>query len=179
MALKDHEFVRDDQKQIDHLERHLEGSETQGSHFARGAFQSAEDLIEYACEHIQDYAGERLVKEVETGRIIGYDSLVRIKDLPDEAVISQEPRGRDGYLVNIVRGIQKTPTSKMVIVAGPLKEQEKHGFYTIFPGTNAPSFPVTRERLIEMGYSGEELERQTQINQSYKEFWDNHGFIVD
>jgi len=66
----------------------------------------------------------------------------------------------------------------MVVVAGPLGE-DKHGFYTIFPGENAPSFPATREKLVEMGYEGTELDDQLEANRQYKEFWDSHGFIAD
>jgi len=116
---------------------------------------------------------------VDTVRTICYDSLIELSNLPSEAMVTKEPRGRDGYLVNIVRGIEKTSTSRIVIVAGPLREQGKHGFYTIFPGQNAPSFPATREKLVEMGYAGEELEAQVKANESYREFWNNHGFVAD
>lgn len=179
MVLKGYDFVKYDSKQMEHLARHLEGSETAGSHFSRGAFPTAKDLVDYAVGHIQDYSGQRLVREIDTGRIIGYDSLTSLKALPTWTKVSQEPRGRDSYLANIVRGIAKIPTSQMVVVAGPLREQGKHGFYTIFPGQNAPSFPLTKEKLAEIGYSGEELEKQAQLNQSYKDFWDSHGFIVE
>jgi hypothetical protein len=179
MALKEYDFVKYEPKQMEHLERHLEGSETVGSHFARGAFPTAKDLIDYACGHIQDYAGQRLVREVDAGRTLGYDSLTSLDGLPEQAITSQEPRGKDGYLVNVVRGIEKSPTSQVVVVAGPLREKDKHGFYTIFPGQNAPSFPATREKLEEMGYSGEELERQTEINEQYEEFWNSHGFVAE
>jgi hypothetical protein len=179
MTLSEYDFVKYDPKQMEHIERHLEGSQTAGSHFAKGAFASARDLANYACEHIQDYAGQRLVREVDVERTIGYDSLVELENLSAEAVVTQEPRGRDSYLVNVVRGVKKTPTKQIVVVAGPLREQGKHGFYTIFPGQNAPSFPVNREKLAEMGYSGEELEKQVKLNETYKEFWDNHGFVAD
>jgi len=38
MALSDQDFVKYDPKQMEHIERHLDGSQTQGSHFSRGAF---------------------------------------------------------------------------------------------------------------------------------------------
>lgn len=179
MAIENYDFVKYDPMQMEHIGKHLEGSETAGSYFSKGAFSSAKDLVDYAVEHIQDYAGKRLVKEIDVGRIIGYDSLSSLENLPEQARVSQKPRGRDGYLVNIVRGIEKHPTSQMVIVAGPLREQGKHGFYTIFPGANAPSFPLAREKLVEFGYSGDELEKQVNLNKTYKNFWDNHGFIAD
>lgn len=179
MALEDFDFVKYEPKQMEHITRHLEGSDTAGSHFSKAAFPTAKELVDYAYEHIQDYLGQKLVREVDAGRTIGYDGLISLENLPQEARVSQEPRGRDGYSTNVVRGVQKNPTSKIVIVAGPLREEGKHGLYTIYPGTNAPPFPATKEKLIEMGYSGEELDTQVKINQTYKEFWDNHGFIVD
>jgi hypothetical protein len=30
-----------------------------------------------------------------------------------------------------------------------------------------------------MGYSGEELERQVNLNETYRKFWNRHGFIAD
>jgi hypothetical protein len=179
MALSNYDFIKYDPKQMEHLARHLEGSETAGSHFSRGVFPTAKDLVDYAVEHIQDYSGQRLVREIDAGRTIGYDALTSLESLPTPARVSQEPRGKDGYLVNLVRGVEKSPTSRMVVVAGPLREQGKHGFYTIFPGQNAPSFPATREKLSEMGYSGEELEKQVQANQQYAKFWNDHGLIAD
>ena len=178
MAIKEYNFEKYNPEKVAHLERHLEGSETAGSHFSEGAFPNARALIDYAYEQISDYAGQRLVREIDAGRQVGYDSLVELESLPSEAVVTQEPRGRDGYLVNMVRGVSKKPTNRMVIVAGPLGE-DRHGFYTIFPGENAPSFPATREKLAEMGYEGEELDKQEKVNNQYREFWNSHGFVAD
>ena len=79
MALSDYDFVKYEPKQMEHLARHLEGSQTAGSHFSKGAFPTAKDLVDYALEHIQDYSGQRLVREIDAGRIIGYDSLVELR----------------------------------------------------------------------------------------------------
>ncbi len=177
MAIKDYSFTKYNQELIDHLVRHLQGSQTAGSHFIKGAFPTAKSLVDYAHEHIQEYDGDKLVKSVDTGKTIGYDSLVSLENLPESASVSQEPRGREGYLANMVRGVEKHPTSKMVIVAGPIDEAN-HGFYTIYPGEIAPPFPATREKLEEMGYSGKDLEEQVKVNKGYKEFWDNHGFVI-
>ena len=183
MVLKDYNFVRYDPKQIEHIERHLEGSCTTGSHFTRGAFSSARDLVDYACEHIQDYAGEKIVREVDVGRDIGYDALVLLRDVdPGFNSVSRESRGGNDFSVSVVRGFPHLPkkkTRQMVVVAGPLGNTDKHGFYTIFPGTNTPSFPLTREKLVEIGYSGAKLEKQVELNKSYREFWDRYGFIGD
>lgn len=178
MALENFNFVKYDEEKIAHINRHLEGSVTAGSHFKQGAFPNAESLINYALNHIQEYDGKRIVKEVECEEVIGYDSLVCLDSLPENAIVVKEPRGRNEYLANIVDGVDKTQTKQMVIVAGPLKE-DKHGFYTIFPGQNAPSFPVTRDQLIEFGYEGEALENAIEQNKQYAEFWDNHGFVKE
>tara|TARA_Y100000310_G_scaffold342128_1_gene443905 strand:- start:6126 stop:6662 length:537 start_codon:yes stop_codon:yes gene_type:complete len=176
MTIKDYNFVRDSPEIMEHLARHLDGSTTQGSHFMQEAFPNARALIDYALQHIQDYQGKKTVKEVDAGRNIGYDSLVSLENLPENTSITEQPRGRDGYLVNIVESVKKQPTSNIVIVAGPIDE-ERHGFYTIYPGQNAPPFPVTKEKLKEMGYEGEELQRQVEVNKTYAEFWDTHGFV--
>lgn len=179
MGIRNYNFEKYNPEQLEHIAEHLSGSNTKGSHFDKGAFQDAKSLVDYAYEQVQDYNGKRLVKEVNLGRTIGQDCLVELSNLPEGAQVTQEPRGRTGYLVNIVKGANKTPTSQMVIVAGPLREEGKHGFYTIFPGQNAPPFPAAREKLEEMGYHGEELETQVKINNTYREFWKNHGFVAD
>ncbi|MBU0894531.1 MAG: hypothetical protein KKF48_01060 [Nanoarchaeota archaeon] len=69
----------------------------------------------------------------------------------------------------MVKGVEKQPTNKRVIVAGPIDEAN-HGFYTIYPGEIAPPFPATRGKLEEMGYFGKDLEEQVKVNKSYKEF---------
>jgi hypothetical protein len=178
MALEDYNFVKYDEEKMTHLDRHLEGSVTTGSHFKKGVFPNSKSLIDYALGSINDYEGKRMVKEVECDKIVGYDSLISLDNLSENIKITREPRGKNEYLVNIVEGIDKTPTTDMVIVAGPLDETE-HGFYTIFPGKNAPSFPVTREQLVEFGYEGQGLEDAVKQNKNYKEFWDNHGFVKE
>lgn len=178
MAIKNYNFQKYNQELVDHLARHLQGSQTAGSHFAKGAFPTAKSLIDFAYGHIQEYDGSKLVKSIEAGKTIGYDSLVSLDNLPESASVSQEPRGRDGYLANMVRGVKKQPTSSMVIIAGPIDEAN-HGFYTIYPGEIAPPFPATKEKLAEMGYAGKDLEEQIKVNQDYKAFWDNHGFVVE
>jgi len=179
MAIENYNFIKYSPELEEHLNRHLSGSQTAGSHFSREAFDSAKSLIDFAYEHVKDYDGKRVVREIDMGRDIGYDSLVQLSELPPEAQVTLEPRGRDGYLANIVRGVSKPTTRNMVIVAGPLREEGTHGFYTIFPGQNALPFPATREKLVEMGYSGDSLEDQVKINEGYENFWKNHGFIVD
>ncbi len=184
MATKNYNFVKYEQELIEHLERHLDGSHIAGSHFMKGAFKDAKELIDFAYEHIKDdYTGQRFVKEVDLENIVGYDSLVNIEQLPENAYVVKEPRGRNEFLANMVSGVEKKPTKHVVIVAGPLRvekgEQEKHGFYTIFPGINAPSFPVTEKQLVEWGYKGQNLEEQIKINKQYAEFWDKHGFVKE
>jgi len=101
MGIEDYSFEKYNPGQLAHLERHLEGSETHGSYFTKGAFLDARSLVDCASEQIQDYAGERLVREVDVGRPIGYNSLIELGSLPAEAVVTREPRGKDDYLVNM------------------------------------------------------------------------------
>lgn len=177
MALDEYNFVKYDPNQMEHLERHLEGSHVQGSHFKRGAFPDAKTLVDFALQHIQDYNGQRTVVEVDLDHIVGYDSVVSTEDLPESATVTKEPRGRNEYLANVIDGAAKKPTNHMVIVAGPLKEQGKHGFYTIFPGQNTPPFPATEEQLREWGYKDAELQKAAEENKQYAAFWETHGFV--
>jgi hypothetical protein len=179
MTITSYNFEKYNPAQMAHIARHLEGSNTQGSHFIAGAFPDAKSLVDFAYEQILDYAGQKLVREVDLGRTIGHDSLVALDSLPEGATITQEPRGRIGYLVNIIRGIQKKPTSNMVIVAGPSRDKRQHGFYTIFPGANAPAFPLPKDELRRMGFNGRELKMQLRENETYREFWARHGFVAD
>ncbi len=178
MSIENYNFKKYNQELVDHLARHLQGSQTTGSHFMKKSFPTAKSLIDFAYEHLQEYNGNKLVKSVDAGKTIGYDSLISLDNLPESATISQEPRGRDGYLANMVRGVEKQPTNKMIIIAGPINEIN-HGFYTIYPGEIAPPFPVDKDKLVEMKYSGKELIDQIELNQSYEDFWNNHGFVVE
>jgi len=67
-------------KVLEHLERHF-GKEVVGSRFVPGwYFNSPEEVIEFALDHIQDeYQGVRLEKEVELQEAVGLDSLVSIR----------------------------------------------------------------------------------------------------
>ena len=146
-----------DEGQLEHIARHLAGSEVAGSHFKKNAFTSVKALVDYALNHLQDYNGKRTEREINAGRIIGFDALKHKEDLPEGVNLYREPRGNFGYMTNVVCGVPKEETRQIVAVAGP-KGEEKHGFYTIFPGKNAPPLPVGEEKLKEWGYSGDKLE---------------------
>jgi hypothetical protein len=176
MALKDFDFVKDDEEKLAYLDRHLEGTEVTGSYVFREVFPTVKDLVDFAVQHIQDYNGERMEIEVDMPHIIGYDSLTSIENLSEGATVTKEPRGKNEVLANVVSDAPMQPTKKLVIVAGPMKDN-KHGFYTIFPGTNAPQFPATKEQLVEFGYEGEALEKAVQQNSEFAKFWDSHGFV--
>ena len=184
MSADEFNFVKYRPELVEHLKRHLEGTDTLGSYFLKGSFPDAKSLIDFAYDQIkEEYRGERLEKAVDLGRHIGYDCVVKISELPENVEIKQEPRGRNEYMVNVAYGAEKEETSQMVIVAGPLGKDEDgieiHGFYTIFPGKVAPPFPATREQLIEWGYEGEALERAVKENEKYKKFWDEHAFVKE
>jgi hypothetical protein len=179
MALEDYDFVRYDEAQMAHIQEHIEGKSTLGSHFRRDAFPNAKALIDFACEQVREYNGKRTIVEFDLDREIGYDSLVSLQELDSRVQVTKEPRGRSGYLVNVVTGVEKKPTRHIVIVAGPLKQESKHGFYTIFPGINAPPLPATREQLLSMGYKDEELEKAVELNKQYEDFWAKHAFVKD
>lgn len=178
MAVKDFDFVKYDPKQMEHIRRHVE-SDVAGSCFARGAFPDIETLIDYAYEEIADeYNGTVLTKHVDTGRIIGYDALVRLDLLPEGVTILLEPRGPTEFRAYVVSGVRKKETSQLAIIAGPL-ESGLHGFYSIYPGSIAPPFPLSEEELRERGFAGENLEKALQENKNYAEFWSRHGFAKD
>ncbi len=164
--------------QLEHIERHLAGSEVAGSHFSAGSFESARVLVDFALQHIQDYKGQVLVREVDLEREVGYDAVVSLEGLSEGANVTQEPRGRNEYLANIVSGVPKNPTNWMTIIAGPFGD-DQHGFYTIHPGKSAPPFPVFEPELKEAGYEGAELTKQVKLNKDYAQFWEAHGFVKD
>ena len=179
MALEDFDFIKKDPEKLEHIGRHLDGSHTAGSHFVQGAFENAEELIEFALKHIRDYNGERMEVELDLDRIIGHDSLIPLVEVPEGTIKTQEPRGQSGYMVNVVRGVDKRPTKHMVIVAGPLEDKRKHGFYTIFPGINAPPVPVTDEKLATWGLTGKALENAKRLNVESMGFWEKYALVDD
>ncbi len=179
MAIDEFDFIKYNEGLVKHIERHLEGSVVTGSHFKRNAFPDAKALIDCALEYVGDYNGQRTEVVADLGRVIGYDALVRLDDLPSEANVIREPRGIGEYMANVVEGVPKMETTQMVVVAGPLREEGKHGFYTIFPGKNAPPFPVGEEQLKEWGYTGKTLNDALETNKGYEAFWKKHALIKD
>ena len=179
MTLDDMNFDAYNAKQLDHIGRHLDGSEVAGSHFSAGSFTDARALVDHALTHIQDYNGQVLVREVDMGREVGYDAVVSLEGLPERATVTTEPRGRNEYLANMVSGVAKNPTNWMTIIAGPFNsEGTAHGFYTIHPGKSAPPFPMNEKELSET-YKGDELAEKIELNKTHKQFWDTHGFIKE
>jgi hypothetical protein len=171
-------FVKNSPQLIKHLQRHLADSQTAGSHFYKEAFPDAQSLINRAYQKIRGkYKGRYLVYETSLDKPVGEDNLISTNNLSKRRVkITREPRGKEGYNVNIVSGIPKKETSFVTIIAGPNKDGT-HGFQSIFPGRYAPPFPVSKEKLIEEGYIGRELEKHIRLNKKYKQFWKRHAFI--
>jgi len=202
MAIDDFEFDRYNEEQLAHIERHLDGSDVTGSHFRKGAFESAKALVDFAAERIAHlYNGRRMVLETRVvlpdREPLGYDALISFDELADQLMIegetkgvrharvrsrlSVEPRGRNEHEAYVIQNewVRKKPTNTMVIVAGPLGDSGKHGFYTIFPGKSAPPFPASREQLREMGFGGLALEDAVKLNLKYDDFWQQHAFVKE
>jgi len=95
--------------------------------------------------------------------------LFLLDDLPPEAEYTLKPRGEGEYLVNVVKGIPLAVTKRVVIVAGPLGDSGEHGFYTIFPGENAPPFPDDRPG---------NWQSPDQVKE-FQAFWQKHGLVEE
>lgn len=146
--LEDYNFVKYDHKFMDHLDRHIKGSETVGSTF-RGEVQVI-DIIDFAFTKMRHYNGERMVVEVDLPYVVGLEGVIALSKLPRGTEIKREKRDKK-YEVNVVHGIRKRETSHLIIIVGPLKDG-RHGFLSIYPGMYCP-----------------ELED--------REFWEKHAFI--
>lgn len=176
-----------DRETLKHIRNHLEGKKEEGVHgsyFTREAFRNGAEIIRYAKKQIEGkYEGKVLVLEANIPKGVAYDNLVKISDLPKGAKVTKEPRGKYGYECNVVErgeGVEMRQTKKMMIIAGPLKDQPgKYGLYTVHPGEKAPPFPMAREQLEKAGFKGAELDRAVEDNKGYKKFWDGHAFIRD
>ena len=150
--IEDYNFVKYDPEFMEHLDRHIRGSETVGSTFTGEL--DARAIVDYAFEKIKKgYGGKKIVLEVDVGFVVGLEGVTMLSRLSRGTKV--EKTIRDGkYEVNVVQGIKKRPTSRLVIVAGPLEPVSKgrHGFITIYPGMCCPDLDD-------------------------REFWKNHAFI--
>ena len=82
---------------------------------------------------------------------IGFNSVVALEDLPAGTQVTREDR--EGFEVNVVSGIERTLTNRLIIILANW-ERSDYGVHTIYPGEKpAPLFCDT-------------------------EFWDEHAFIV-
>lgn len=150
--IEDYNFVKYDVEFMDHLARHIRGSETVGSTF-RGELDP-KDIVDYAFEKIRrPYSGEKKAFEISVPFAVGYDGVIHLSKVPRG--IEVRKLVRDGrHEVNVVSGIRKIPTRNLVVVAGPMEGTEKHGFLSIYPGQACP--PMEN-----------------------REFWERHAFIDD
>jgi hypothetical protein len=186
-----YDFYPYNKEQMEHIEDHLDGK-VAGSQFAEGAYLCAKDLIDDVLHHVKDYEGKRKVIEIDVhpcelwdSDIVGYDGVISLDELPEGTEVKQEERR--GYMANVVSGVPKKETNHLVIVVGPLKEEGKHGFYTIFPGENAPRFPAgnTEDEIranLQEWYKddeGADIEGMVAENLKNKEYWDNHAFVKE
>ena len=185
--LSDYNFDPHDQTALTHITRHVAGSGVSGSSFFADVFPDAESVVRYVLqllhdnpEAFHDYAGEPQAREFDAGRPIGYDALVQLATLPESASVRDETRGsHDNYTVSVVSGIEKPTTPKLVVVIGPPRDADKHVFYTIHPGKNAPPFPLSEEALRKSGLTGEPLQKAIADNVGNEQFWSQHGFVDD
>ena len=186
MSIQDYHFDQYNETALRHIaEGHLQGAHLPGSQFLPERFPSAEavvafvlQLLEHQGHLLTEYDRSPVAEELEAGETIGYDAIVELDSVPAHAETRTEARGLDGFQVSVVSGIEKPPTSKLVVVAGPLEGQpEKHGFYTIHPGKKAPPFPFSETTLRQEGFEGEALAKTLAENEQYAEFWHHHGLI--
>jgi hypothetical protein len=183
MALSDFNFQAYDKSRLRHLQVHLEGKRDIGSFFKREVFSDEKSIADFALSYLNGYNGERLEIQVDMPYCIGYDGVVSLSKVPSNARIFDKFMERKRFYVPVVRGVSKQPTKHIVIVAGPLRKKRTgeikyHGFYTVFPGTLAPTFPVLRE-VLQRRYVDGELRRAVEENEERAKFWREHGLVID
>jgi len=147
---------------LEHVKSHLANSKKAGSIFTNPKLQTPRQIADYAWEKIKNrYAGRRMGIEIDCGEVVGLEALVPISELPSKTKTKREIRGRGkdltgrakGYTVWIAYGIKKPETTKLTIIAGPVKGNENiHAFESVYPGRWAPDFTNSK-------------------------FWNTHAFI--
>ncbi len=158
-------FIKYHPMYIDHVRLHLGGTKMPGSVFTAPYLRTPQQVADFAYSKMRDqYNGIRKAFVFDCRDIIGLDSLIAIRDIPPHTTIkieNREPKARKfvggprpvSYSVNIAYGLHRRPTSRIVILAGPVEgSPNDHAFYTIYPGEYAPDF-------------------------TEKVFWRNHAFI--
>lgn len=152
---------------LEHIERHFVGSDVPGSLFLPRAFKDAKAVVNFAYNHILDYDGKKIIREVNCGKIIGLDALVERAKIPEHFGVQRKMRETSNrgkkymgdraisYSTQIVEGMELIPTEILTVVAGPFPDCKKHGFISIYPGRSAPNFSDKRfwreHVLIEKG----------------------------
>lgn len=126
--------------QLRRLARKLEGSPTKGSVFCRSVFPTPESLVEFAFEHLGNYQGRKMIVIRDLPHTVGYEGIVELSDPRMEGVPKELGWTRWGTMVWTVRSLEKLPTNRLVIIAGPKKRgrRSNHTIYTIHPGMVTP-----------------------------------------
>lgn len=157
----------------EHIERHFAGSLTPGSKFFPLDKQEREKLVNELDQQLAaafEDAGEnpgRIVLEIDMGRAIGTDALVKVQE-KNNVVHGTRDAGTPHE--QPIKMIEKDPaeiptTSIITVIGGPYGPTENWGVYTMFPGAEAPPFP-NQER------------QQSEDFEKFTEFWDKHGFYA-
>lgn len=140
----------------EHIARHIEGSGMIGSgffgDFIPRVFPRMDEFLYYAIVESKgvEFHGAPVGVEREFPEPVGFNSVIALEDLPPQARVR---RGRrEQFEVNIVSGIERKRTNKIVIVLAPWEGNE-YGVHTIYPG----------ERLAPM--------------LTDEEYWSRHAFI--
>ncbi len=186
MAIFDYDFRPYEEKRIGHIQRHFD-SDRWGSFFSVDFFNDAKDVADYAYKYLRAfpdiYKGEKIEIQVNVGEVVGFNGVVCLDDLPKDCDLKYVNGNRSGCSYPVIGNVERMPTNKMVIVAGPLRKRKGlesglHGFYTIFPGIWAPPLPASESR-IRKRFSGNELKKAREKNKISAEFWKNHALIRD
>lgn len=182
MAIIDFNFEPYNEARLRHMQVHLEGVSRVGSFFRREVFPDAKSLADFAFSYLNEYEGRRTEIEIEMPYSVGYDGVIDLKKLNGNASVFKIWIQKKSFYLNFVKGVPKQQTNRLLIVAGPLREKGNlpakiHGFYTIFPGTKAPPFPVSFDAL-KRSYDG--ISEKVLIeNENRARFWEEHGLIIE
>jgi len=140
MALTDFNFVVEP-SQLRHLARNIEGNKSRGSVFFREVFPTPESIANFALAQLTDYRGRRIEREVNLSYPVGYEGVISLSDPRMDEFCAEMRRRANGGVIWDVRGIERLPTSQVVIIAGPRKRgtNPRHILYTVHPGMRTPS----------------------------------------
>lgn len=157
---------------LEHIKRHFSDGQAIGSKFFPQAQQSVIDLAEetlmktfYAAHSAGQPAG-RVVLQLTFPDPVGTDALVALQEHADKPQIAivRDAATPGHAVVTAVESASAPATATMTIVAGPYRENNGWGIYTMFPGKSAPAMP-----------NDTQTEQERTISET---FWRTHGFLA-